>query len=217
MRGALAVILSGLYLAAPLTIGVATAQGTDSMGADSSMCSGQAASVLDAVQTSASRQRQASTLHQTASLNENNVLLGIALSNNGAPDVTIGGLLDGTRTRTHTTSDSMAMMLDRDTVFSALALGVSGHASALEALACMRNVDSQSTVSDTIVAAHSLDAGTVLDAIALHNAAGSPLSLASVVSSHERGDRTLRSDQVVSLNPDDVFLALTLGLGGSGT
>src|SRR5581483_11923828 len=158
-----------------------------------------------------------STLHQNASLNENNVLLGIALSNNGAPDVTIGGLLDGTRTQTHTTSDRMAMMLDRDTVFSALALGVSGHASALEALACMRNVDSQSTVSDTIVADHSLDAGTVLDAIALHNAAGSPLSLASVVSSHERGDRTLRSDQVVSLNPDDVFLALTLGLGGSRT
>ncbi len=156
------------------------------------------------------------TSSQDVSIDEDEALLGIALHNNGADNVNFNNLRDMSATETALVSESQTSNLDREDVFSALALGLDANEGSLEALACVADLDRTVEVTRTMDQTVDLDEDTVLLAIALGNAADSPLELEEIASFDIAETTTRTADQTVDVDREDTFLALALGAGGSG-
>lgn len=156
------------------------------------------------------------TRDQDVTIDEDDVLLGIALANNGASDVSFNALRDFDLTRTRLHTESRVADLERDDVFSALALGVDSGAGSLEALACVS--DREITFTETTTASQTvdLDEDNVLLAIALANSVGGDLRLDDIASISQSARKEVERDQTVDIDREDAFLALALGAGGSG-
>lgn len=155
------------------------------------------------------------TRDQDVTIDEDDVLLGIALANNGASDVSFNALRDFDLTHTRLHTESRVADLERDDVFSALALGVDSSAGSLEALACVS--DREITFTETTTASQEvdLDEDNVLLAIALSNSVGGDLRLDDIASISQSARKEVERDQTVDIDREDAFLALALGAGGS--
>lgn len=151
---------------------------------------------------------------QRVDIEEDDVLLGIALAHNGADDIDFNSLRDFTRTASRSVSADRVADLDRDDVFSALALGVDAEASNLEALACVSDLTVSSRETITQSRTMDLDEETVLLAIALGNSVDSPLSLDDVADIDESEVSATTREVTTDVDKEDTFLALALGAGG---
>ncbi len=152
---------------------------------------------------------------QDVDIDEDDVLLGIALHNNGANNINFNNLRDISAVETALVSERQTANLDRDDVFSALALGLSANEGSLDALACVADLDRTVEVTHTMDQTVDLDEDTVLLAIALANSASSPLELEDIASFDIAESTTRNADQTVDVDREDTFLALALGAGGS--
>lgn len=153
---------------------------------------------------------------QTVSVEDDEVLLAIALANNGAADVTFDKVRSVEQSATRTVTASQSAELERDDVFSALALGVTAEGGSLEALACVSDITTAQTATATWTRDVDLDENTVLLAIAMSNAVGDELAFEEVVSFDEAFSAETSTDQTVDVEREDAFLALALGAGGDG-
>ncbi len=150
---------------------------------------------------------------QDVDLDEEDVLLGIALHNNGADDVSFNELRSVSLEEERTIEQDQDSSLEEEDVFSALALGITAKGGTLDVLSCVsdlsRNVEERREFDQDV----DLDEDTVLLAIALANAADSELRLADVrdIDRDERIERDY--DQDIDIDQDDTFLALALGAG----
>ncbi|MFA5861088.1 MAG: hypothetical protein WDA16_05275 [Candidatus Thermoplasmatota archaeon] len=151
---------------------------------------------------------------QTVSVNDDTVLLAIALHNNGASGINWNDLRNVQKTTMKSMTASQTANLDRADVFSALALGIHDTASSLDALACVADFTTAARETTTDTQSVALDQNTVLLAIAVHNAVGSPLVFGDIANMAQNSSTTVTHDQDVSAPTDQTFLALALG-GGS--
>jgi hypothetical protein len=156
-----------------------------------------------------------SSRRQAVSVADDTVLLAIALHNNGASGVDWNRVRNIDVTQSRSISASQTANLDREDVFSALALGIHDHSGSLEGLACVADFTTAATETATDSQQVSLDQNTVLLAIALHNSVNSSLNFDDVANVDEIHRDELRHDQDVTVPRDDTFLALALGDGGS--
>lgn len=152
---------------------------------------------------------------QTVGVDEDTILLGIALANNGANGVNWAALRDYDATLTETMSASRSANLDREDVFSALALGVSAEGGALDALACVSDVEQEQTRTHSVSRSVDLDEDTVLLSIALANSVGGNIEFNDVASFSESSSMESERSSTVDVEREDAFLALALGAGGS--
>ncbi len=156
--------------------------------------------------------KRESRVDQTVDFDENTVLLAIALHNNGFSDVTLENVRDQTVTRTDTLDARRARDLDRESVFSALALGYRGGVgSPRDAVAEIADLDVDARIETQSTYRIGLDENNVLLAIALGNTVGGHRSLFDVADIQDdvRQKVTLRKD--VNLDRENAFLVLALG------
>jgi hypothetical protein len=153
---------------------------------------------------------------QEVDVDEDDILLGIALANNGASDITWNKLrdYDATESREHTITRTADY--DRDDVFSALALGLDADAGALDALACVSDVDMTVTQEREVSQEVDLEEDDVLLAIALSNSVGGDLVFDDIADMSQSERVSMERTQDVDVDREDTFLALALGAGGSG-
>lgn len=154
---------------------------------------------------------------QDVSVDESDILLAIALANNGAEDVSFDDLRKLDLREVDRVAKSQDTELDRSDVFSALALGVTADEDEAAALGCVNDVTASAERTRTLT--HSLDLAEndVLLAIALHNSVGSPLSMRAVADVRDTQQTTIDRDQTVDVDREGTFNALALGAGGSAT
>lgn len=155
--------------------------------------------------------------NQDVDVDEDDVLLAIALRNNGAGDVDWNDISDLDLTKKVRVSASQDTDFDRETVFSALALGVhDGDGGSLDALACVADLERSESQIVRYTRDVDLDEENVLLAIALGNAAGGAgdVEFGDVVDIHERLFAEDSVNQDVDIERNDAFLALALGAGG---
>lgn len=153
---------------------------------------------------------------QTVDIDEDDVLLGIALANNGASGVSWQALRDWEQSATRFRQETRVADLDRDDVFSALALGVDADGDSLTALACVSDIDASIRETTTQSRQVDLEEEEVLLAIALNNAVGGGLDLEDVADISESERTTAEKHRDTEVDREDTFLALALGAGGSG-
>gem|GEM_PF-3742465 len=194
---------------------MALAQGTNN-GLPAPDCMSTGAVGLQAVNDLHSSVVDETSRSQKVAVTDNDVLLAIALHNNGAGNVSWDKVRSVQQVASHTMSASQTAKLDRDDVFSALALGIHDAVGSLEALACVSDITTAMTQTQTLTRNTSLDQNTVLLAIALHNSAGSGLNYDDVANFAESQRTQVSHDQDVTVPRDNTFLALALGAGGSG-
>jgi hypothetical protein len=150
---------------------------------------------------------------QQVDADEDDVLLGIALANNGADDISWNKLRDVSLTETKFARESQQADLDRDDVFSALALGLESDASSLEALACVSDIEMEHRETTTLNRVVDLDEDDVLLAIALANSVDSDLEFDDIADISENARSEISTERIVDIDRDDTFLALALGAG----
>lgn len=162
---------------------------------------------------SVSRATESAT-SQEVDIDEDDVLLGIALANNGADNVEWNTLRDVSLTSTRAITQDVATDLDREDVFSALALGLDAEASSLSALACVSDQRVSSRESVTLSRSVDLEEDDVLLAIALANSVDSDLNFNDIADIEEAERSALTRDVTTDVDREDTFLALALGAGG---
>ncbi len=180
-----------------------------------SQCSGTSVgedlSLVQQIDESIAEERR---VDQTVDIDDDTVLLGIALANNGAHDIDFNTLRDFTLTRTEAASQVRVADLRRDDVFSALALGFDARGGSLDTLACVSDVSRETSISETLSQTVNLDENNVLLAIALSNSVGGPLRFSDVADISQVERIESERIQAVDVDREDAFLALALGAGG---
>lgn len=152
--------------------------------------------------------------NQTVDVDEDDILLGIALANNGATGVDWESLRDITQTSVRFNVEARIADLDREDVFSALALGVDAESDSLAALACVSDVEATHRETTDYTRMVDLEEDDVLLAIALKNSVGGELDFEDVADISETMKATLDESRDVNVDREDTFLALALGAGG---
>lgn len=151
---------------------------------------------------------------QTVDVDEDDVLLAIALANNGANDITWNQLRDFDYEARELDTLRTSADLEREDVFSALALGVTSSGGSLDALACVSDVEHTREVTTNIRRNVDLDEDNVLLAIALSNSIGASLDFEDIASIDESARQEVSEERTVDVERNDAFLALALGAGG---
>lgn len=151
---------------------------------------------------------------QDVSVDDDTVLLAIALANNGANGITWNKVRSFEAMQTERVRASQTANLDREDVFSALALGIHDNGSSLEALACVSDIESSAEITTRASQDISLDEDNVLLAIALSNSIGGSLEFDDIASYDKKVETEFTQDREVDVERSDTFLALALGNGG---
>lgn len=161
-----------------------------------------------------SRERLAESNSQNVTTDDDTILLAIALANNGADGIDWESVRSFDKTETRSMTASQTANLDREDVFSALALGINDDADALETLACVSDIESTVEQTETTSQDVDLDEDTVLLAIALSNSVGGELNFDDIASMDNSKEIETTRDRDVDVERNDAFLALALGNGG---
>ncbi|MFA5861829.1 MAG: hypothetical protein WDA16_09060 [Candidatus Thermoplasmatota archaeon] len=169
-------------------------------------------SVLGQIVTANSSSTTTTSRSQDVSLTESNVLIGLALRNAGATDVTFAALRGSTVTTTATGDVTRTASLTADNALSALALGLTaGAINASDALACISDLGrTSSATTTTTTQSISLNENTALAAIALARATGTAPSLADVGTMSSSTRTTVTIDQTVNIDAADALRLLAL-------
>lgn len=151
---------------------------------------------------------------QHVDADEDDILLAIALNNNGVGDVDWEDITDVDIFQKARVSASQDTDFDRETVFSALALGVHDGGGDLDALACVSDLERSESQRVHFTRDVDLDEDDVLLAIALSNAnGGGDVEFGQIADIEERVFAEDDLNQNVDIQQDDAFLALALGAG----
>lgn len=146
-------------------------------------------------------------------LDEDTVLLGIALSNNGASGVSADALSSFERESEARWVASQQVSYDTDDVFNAIALGSSFDAvTGAGVFDCVSSVETSVTAETSSSRDVSLDEDTTILAIALGNSLGGTPNLDEIASISWSESTSVTMSREVSIDRDDVFAALLLGV-----
>lgn len=153
------------------------------------------------------------TVESDVSLDEDDVLLAIALSNNGANGIRAEDIGQRESLREETTLLRQDVQLDRDDAFNALALGET--ASDADSLDCLGDLRVERTIATSTQSDVSLDEDDVLLAIALGNnlGGGGSTTLSSVGDISGSQSTSVTFEREFDLDREDVFSALLFGSG----
>lgn len=152
---------------------------------------------------------------QIVDINEADILLGIALDNNGFDDVEFDILRDVDATRGFRVGADQNVDLERDDVFNAVALGFDARGGGRDAIDCVADVSTDFEATDTIRHRIDLDEDDTLLGIATENSlGGSRTSLLDLADLSLNRASTRGFHRSIDLDRDDVFLSLVLGAGG---
>jgi hypothetical protein len=174
-------------------------------------CGDEVASVADiSAHTAEERIR-----NQHVNVDEDDVLLAIALRNNGAGDIDWNDIRDVDLTKKMRVTARQDTDFERETVFSALALGVhDGAGGSLGALACVADLERSEFQLVRFTRDVDLTENNVLLAIALANGGGGGnVDFGDIADINERLFAEDSVNQDVDIQRDDAFLALALGAG----
>lgn len=215
---AFTLLLAGglLFVAAPAFAqddGTVTDAETDDMS-KAHPCHGEGGAGVAQVADLSSNEIDERNRSQSVDVDEDDVLLAIALRNNGAGEITWNDIRDVTLEKTTRMVWSQETDLDRDDVFSALALGIDAESGSMEALACVADVSRSHEETTTYTRTVDLDEDNVLLAIALANGGDTELVFGDIADIDENFRRESSQDQTVDIEREDTFLALALGAGG---
>lgn len=169
-------------------------------------------SILGSVVDVSSRRTAERTTSRDISLDEDNVLLGIALSNNGFGRVNFLDLADIDARSEIRDSFDQRTDIDRDDILTAVALGGSGRSlGSGDALACATDRSFDRRVDTDVSQRIDLDDDTALLAIALRNNGGGFLDFDDIFSGDRSISRTVSFDSTSDLDRDSALWLLAFG------
>jgi hypothetical protein len=146
-------------------------------------------------------------------IDEDTVLLGIALSNNGASGVDFDRLRSAEEEAQARWVASQQVAYDREDVFNAIALGGDyGAVSGAGVIDCVSNVETSVDAQTSSSRETTLDEDTTILAIALGNSLGSEPEFDQVASTSWSESTSVSMSREVSIDRESVFAALLLGV-----
>lgn len=148
-----------------------------------------------------------------STLEEDDVLLAIALANNGIDNFDVEDVFTRSLVRTDTASFEQDTDLDREDVFSAVALGVGDDLSDDEITECASDISDTATIEVREESTLDLVENDVLLAIALSNSfdGGGDLDFEDVADLDRDESARIFTDRDVDLDREDALLLLAFG------
>lgn len=172
--------------------------------------------VISGLQDRATNVSQERSIDRAVSMDVERTLAGVVLIDYGAEDVSYESLRDVRIEGIENDTASTITDLDRDSVFSAISLGVS-HAglgvTSLEALACVSALTVTAPFTRVYERRLDLQQDDVMMAVTLANRGADPVDLEDIASIHETFTNLESDTQIVDLAREDALLALALGAG----
>lgn len=194
--------------------GIASGQALDNQAtgllSTAGTCSTTGHDALSSIVSLSTRESSLVTWSRDVDLDDTDVLLGIALANNGINRVDFDRLASIDVDRTDTARLDQSTDIDRDAVLSAIALGVGGVSSA-DALACATDIDQTAIVDVSVSQDTDLDEDTTLLAIALARNGASSISFEDVASGSTTASSEITVDRDVDVDRDAALLLLAFG------
>lgn len=213
----IAALLGGFLLATTGVAGLAAANMFDRSSLfsndlfdDDILCDTSGRSGLANIVSVHSRVRTDSDVRRDVDLDEDDVLLAIALDNNGFGGIDfrdIAGVDEDARVRVSIDQDTD---VDRENVLSAIALGV-GHVRPRDALACASDISQTATLRTSRSSDIDLDEDTSLLAIALGRNIGGGISFGDIVSGRSSSVSEFEFDSDIDIDRHDALLLLAFG------